>query len=149
MKSDVIVLNGNGIKSIEEDVGSLDVRRPAATEACWRVDPWPSGQADQSVVRATLDGEELDVAEREFDELTPRTMSSSTGFPGGSSPGGRPAFVSRTCRSRVELMPLYGKLPYTGHGVHDATTDRGCRAGWWDTWPLANVRVGTRESGRP
>lgn len=36
-----------------------------------------------------------------------------------------------------------GKHPRTAHGLRDASTDLETIAGWWDTWPTANVAVTT------
>lgn len=41
------------------------------------------------------------------------------------------------------VFPVRGKVPLTGHGVHDATTDEKRIANWWATWPEANIGLCT------
>jgi hypothetical protein len=41
------------------------------------------------------------------------------------------------------VLPLDGKIPRTPHGFYDATTDPDIIAGWWKTWPGADVGIRT------
>jgi len=44
------------------------------------------------------------------------------------------------------VMPLHGKVPITGHGLLDATTDLTIVSSWWDRWPQANIGARVPES---
>lgn len=48
-------------------------------------------------------------------------------------------------RGGLRVLPLQprGKLPLSEHGSHDASTDPGVIARWWDRWPDANVGIAT------
>jgi hypothetical protein len=39
-----------------------------------------------------------------------------------------------------------GKVPLTGHGLHDATVDGDRVAAWWSRWPSANVGLRTGDA---
>lgn len=49
------------------------------------------------------------------------------------------------------VLPLQprGKLPLTGHGSKDATTDAATIRGWWARWPDANVGIATGGAAGP
>ena len=66
-------------------------------------------------------------------------MTSGIRSPGGSPPGGLLQSAIELAAAGWPVLPLYGKRPYTEHGVHDATTDYDVIARWWDRWPMANV----------
>jgi len=38
-----------------------------------------------------------------------------------------------------QVLPLAGKVPRTGHGVDDATSDPDLIRSWWSRWPAANI----------
>jgi hypothetical protein len=38
-----------------------------------------------------------------------------------------------------QVLPLNGKIPRTGHGCDDATTDTTVISRWWSRWPQANI----------
>jgi len=41
------------------------------------------------------------------------------------------------------VLPCRGKVPYTSHGVKDATIDKELIKEWWSQWPEANVAIAT------
>lgn len=41
------------------------------------------------------------------------------------------------------VFPCARKVPRTGHGVRDATTNPTVIAGWWERWPETNVGIAT------
>jgi hypothetical protein len=46
-------------------------------------------------------------------------------------------------RRGLRVLPVDGKVPRTGHGCKDATTDLAGIRGWWATWPDADVAIAT------
>ena len=39
------------------------------------------------------------------------------------------------------VLPLAGKIPRTGNGVHDASADADTVTAWWQQWPDANIGI--------
>lgn len=49
---------------------------------------------------------------------------------------------------KLRVLPLDGKIPFTVHGSHDATTIPLVIERWWESYPFANVGIATGpESG--
>lgn len=76
-----------------------------------------------------------------------RTVAEKS-FDGDSSILPRSAYVSAMHHAAVRyasrgwaVLPLQGKIPWTSHGLRDASTDPETIDRWWWQWPTANVGV--------
>jgi hypothetical protein len=43
----------------------------------------------------------------------------------------------------IPVLPLHGKVPLLGHGLHDASNDPTQVVEWWMRWPRANIGLRT------
>ena len=71
----------------------------------------------------------------------------STGVPARQSPNRMVAHALRYGMAGLAVFPCNGKVPLTGRGHLDATTDLETIAAWWRRWPSANIGLPMAPNG--
>lgn len=77
-----------------------------------------------------------------------QTRAATSRFAGDTSSLARSTYITAMHHAAVRyasrgwaVLPLQGKIPWTRHGLRDASTDPETIDRWWWQWPTANVGV--------
>jgi len=92
---------------------------------------WSSRRTGPRTIRV---GRHLRYRQSDIDRWL-EAQCASDGVPGGVTVHG----AIELALNGWSVLPLHGKVPYTAHGVHDATKDPDTIRSWWCRWPHANI----------